>query len=45
MGMEVDTGAEAEPASTSDSFRRGWKQAMAGDVQPVEELWDETEEE
>jgi len=23
-----------------DSFRQGWKEAMAGETQPVSELWD-----
>ena len=25
---------------TEDSFRQGWKEAMAGETRPVSELWD-----
>lgn len=25
--------------SAEDSFRQGWKEALAGDTQPIEELW------
>ncbi len=34
--------SEPEP-SPIESFKQGWKEAMAGDVHPIETLWDELE--
>lgn len=31
--------------STADSFRQGFKEALAGKVHPVETLWDDIENE
>ena len=31
--------------TAGDSFRQGWKEAMAGETRPVSELWDDIDAE